>query len=194
MPRAASGRIIPGSYGPGRSGENERALQPFGPQTLSEYQGRHDTQKAIGGPGIDFRAAGINPQVRNINVQRAMVGEEPVDERFEPGSHLEDQELTEKYRQIQAAYPGVSQEEMDEIYRKYQEDSHWAQRQGEQPEEFEYWLQQHKADAQGSRFGARQPQEVSGPLVERMSENPQLSPEEKAHFMRQLEQQQFGLQ
>ena len=179
MPRDASGRIIPGSYGPGRSGENERALQPFGPQTLSEYQGRHDTQKAIGGPGIDFRAAGINPQVRNINVQRAMVGEEPVDERFEPGSHLEDQELTEKYRQIQAAYPGVSQKEIDSIYQQYQKDLHFGERQGEEPQRFEDWLQQHKSEnlPQESQFGGREVnQELPPELLARMQQGQQGPP------------------
>ena len=197
MPRDASGRKIPGSYGPGRSGGDERALAPFMPRSPESIMQEDRLVGGIGGSGqpAGFHASNtIQSQTPNPNVLGAMMGSEPVDERYEPGSHLEDQNLTEKYRQIQAAYPGVSQEEMDEIYRKYQEDSHWAQRQGVQPEEFEYWLQQHKADAQGSRFGARQPQEVSGPLVERMSENPQLSPEEKAHFMRQLEQQQFGLQ
>ena len=94
---------------------------------------------------------------------------------------------------IAQRFPDVQPDKLDEIYQAWQEHSHWAQREGQEPD-LEQFFQQYEADAQGSRFGARQPQEVSGPLVERMSENPQLSPEEKAHFMRQLEQQQFGLQ
>ena len=147
MPRdPRTGKVIPGSYGPGRSGGDERALAPFRGMSIDEFQNRHDVQQGIGGPGIDFGAPGTYPQIPNPNVQRAMVGLEPADERFEPGSHLEDQELTGKYRQIQAAYPGISQEEMDSIYQQYQKDLHFGQRQGEEPQRFEDWLQQHKSE------------------------------------------------
>ena len=147
MPRDASGRVIPGSYGPGRSGQDEQALNQFRGTSLDDYKFQEAINQGIGGTGINFDAAGTYPQIpRSYRVWPAMAGLEPADERLEPGSRLEDRELTEKYRQIQAAYPGVSQEEMDSIYQQYQKDLHFGQRQGEEPQRFEDWLQQHKSE------------------------------------------------
>ena len=150
MPRdPRTGKVIPGSYGPGRSGGDERALAPWMPRSPESFM---QEDRLVGGMGGSGQPAGfhasdtIQSQVPNPNVQRAMMGLEPADERYEPGSRLEDQELTGKYRQIQAAYPGISQEEMDSIYQQYQKDLHFGQRQGEEPQRFEDWLQQHKSE------------------------------------------------
>ena len=69
---------------------------------------------------------------------------------------------------IAQRFPDVLPDKLDEIYQAWQEHSHWAQREGEQPD-LEQFFQQYEADAQG--FGGREVNpELPPELLARMKE------------------------
>ena len=55
---------------------------------------------------------------------------------------------------IAQRFPGVQPDKLDEIYQAWEEHSHWAQREGQEPD-LDQFFQQYEADAQG--FGGREP-------------------------------------
>jgi hypothetical protein len=94
---------------------------------------------------------------------------------------------------IAQRFPDAMPDELDEVYQAWQEHTHWAQREGEQPD-LEQFFQQYEADAQG--FGGREVNpELPPELLERMQQNPELDQNsyESQDMKRRLGQQRFGL-
>jgi len=105
---------------------------------------------------------------------------------------------------IAQRFPDAMPDELDEIYQEWQEHTHWAEREGQEPD-LEQFFQQYEADAQG--FGGREEvnQELPPELLERMQQgqqpqqemmqNPELDQNsyESQDMKRRLGQQRFGL-
>jgi len=57
---------------------------------------------------------------------------------------------------IAERFPGVQPDKLDEIYQAWEEHSHWAQREGQEPD-LDQFFQQYEADAQGFGGGGTNP-------------------------------------
>ena len=77
---------------------------------------------------------------------------------------------------IAQRFPDVQPDKLDEIYQAWQEHSHWAQREGQEPD-LEQFFQQYEAAPQESQFGGREVnQELPPELLARMQQGQQGPP------------------
>ena len=77
---------------------------------------------------------------------------------------------------IAQRFPDVQPDKLDEIYQAWQEHSHWAQREGQEPDLAQFF-QQYEAAPQESQFGGREVnQELPPELLARMQQGQQGPP------------------
>ena len=77
---------------------------------------------------------------------------------------------------IAQRFPDVLPDKLDEVFRAWQEHSHFAQREGQEPD-LEQFFQQYEAAPQESQFGGREVnQELPPELLARMQQGQQGPP------------------